>query len=523
MPPTISPRRCGWPARATRRAPPSWCFPELGLSSYAIEDLLLQDALLDQVEESIAKVVAASNKLFPVLIVGAPLRVAGRLYNTAIVIHRGVILGVVPKTYLPNYREFYEKRHFVSGANVIESTIKLAGQHGAVRHRHAVPLDRHGPRHLPCRDLRGHLGAGAAVEPCRTGGRGGAGQPVGQQHHHRQGRGAPPAVRQPVGARHRGLRLFGVRPRRIDDRSRLGRPCRDLRVRRPARRIAALREGLDHRARRRRSRPHPPGAAAQQRLRRLRAAGGRQGRALPQGRLRARRAAQQRRPRARRRALPLRAVRPGQAARQLLRGLQHPGPGPGAAPAVEPHPAGDHRRVGRPRFDAGADRDLPGDGPARPAAQEHAGLHAAGLRHLGQNPQERLAADEGAGRHGGRDRHQAGGPADAGRHRPSLRQGQEGLRRHLRERAGGPAHRLSVPPGQPARRHGGRHRRSLRAGAGLVHLRRRRSHVALQSQRLGLQDADPAPDPLRRRLGRRRPGDGRRSCTTSSTPRSRRS
>ncbi|HEY6716639.1 MAG TPA: NAD(+) synthase, partial [Reyranella sp.] len=104
-------------------------FPELGLSSYAIEDLLLQDALLDQVEKSIAEVVAASNKLFPVLIVGAPLRVAGRLYNTAIVIHRGVILGAVPKTYLPNYREFYEKRHFVSGANVIESTIKLAGQH----------------------------------------------------------------------------------------------------------------------------------------------------------------------------------------------------------------------------------------------------------------------------------------------------------------------------------------------------------------------------------------------------------
>ncbi len=103
-------------------------FPELGLSSYAIEDLLLQDALLDQVEKSIAAVVAASNKLFPVLIVGAPLRVASRLYNTAIVIHRGVILGVVPKTYLPNYREFYEKRHFVSGANTIESRLKLAGQ-----------------------------------------------------------------------------------------------------------------------------------------------------------------------------------------------------------------------------------------------------------------------------------------------------------------------------------------------------------------------------------------------------------
>ena len=86
-------------------------FPELGLSSYAIEDLLLQDALLDEVERSVAKVVEASRKLFPVLIVGAPLRVASRLYNTAVVIHRGKVLGVVPKIYLPNYREFYEKRH----------------------------------------------------------------------------------------------------------------------------------------------------------------------------------------------------------------------------------------------------------------------------------------------------------------------------------------------------------------------------------------------------------------------------
>ncbi|MFI5031709.1 MAG: NAD(+) synthase [Reyranellales bacterium] len=103
-------------------------FPELGLSSYAIEDLLLQDALLDQVERSVARVVEASKTLFPILVVGAPLRVTDRLYNTAIVIHRGRILGVVPKTYLPNYREFYEKRHFVSGANTITNEIVLAGQ-----------------------------------------------------------------------------------------------------------------------------------------------------------------------------------------------------------------------------------------------------------------------------------------------------------------------------------------------------------------------------------------------------------
>ncbi|MBS0538838.1 MAG: NAD(+) synthase [Proteobacteria bacterium] len=103
-------------------------FPELGLSSYAIDDLLQQDSLLDEVERAIADLVEASRKLNPVLIVGAPLRVAGRLYNTAVVLHRGTIVGVVPKTYLPNYREFYEKRHFVSGANVLESEIPLAGR-----------------------------------------------------------------------------------------------------------------------------------------------------------------------------------------------------------------------------------------------------------------------------------------------------------------------------------------------------------------------------------------------------------
>jgi len=103
-------------------------FPELGLSSYAIEDLLLQDALLDEVELSVAKVVEASKSLFPVLVVGAPLRVTDRLYNTAIAIHRGKILGVVPKTYLPNYGEFYEARQFCSGEEATVDTVALLDQ-----------------------------------------------------------------------------------------------------------------------------------------------------------------------------------------------------------------------------------------------------------------------------------------------------------------------------------------------------------------------------------------------------------
>jgi NAD+ synthase (glutamine-hydrolysing) len=103
-------------------------FPELGLSAYAIDDLLLQDALLDAVEAAVAKLALASRALYPVIVVGAPVRCEGRLYNAAIAIRGGEILGVVPKTYLPNYREFYERRHFTSGAGVRGRSIRLAGR-----------------------------------------------------------------------------------------------------------------------------------------------------------------------------------------------------------------------------------------------------------------------------------------------------------------------------------------------------------------------------------------------------------
>ena len=102
-------------------------FPELGLSSYALDDLLLQDALLDAAEDAVAAVREASRELAPVLLVGAPLRRNGRLYNTAVAISRGEILGVVPKTFLPNHREYYEKRWFASGAGTDGLAITVAG------------------------------------------------------------------------------------------------------------------------------------------------------------------------------------------------------------------------------------------------------------------------------------------------------------------------------------------------------------------------------------------------------------
>ena len=90
-------------------------FPELNLTSYAIDDLHLQTAQHRATEAAIAAVVAASAKLRPVLLVGAAIPRNGRLYNCAVVVARGRILGVVPKTFLPNYREYYEKRWFASG------------------------------------------------------------------------------------------------------------------------------------------------------------------------------------------------------------------------------------------------------------------------------------------------------------------------------------------------------------------------------------------------------------------------
>ncbi len=103
--------------------------PELGLSGYAIDDLLHQQVVLDAAEAALKTLCDASKDALPVVLVGAPLRWQGQLFNCAIALHRGRILGVVPKVYLPNYREFYEARHFASGVLVpAGSEIHVAGQ-----------------------------------------------------------------------------------------------------------------------------------------------------------------------------------------------------------------------------------------------------------------------------------------------------------------------------------------------------------------------------------------------------------
>lgn len=102
-------------------------FPELCLTGYAIDDLVMQDVVLDAARAAIDEVVAASRSLRTLLVVGAPLQLGARLYNCAVVIHRGAVLGVAPKTYLPTYREFYEARWYASGAGA-PATTTLSGE-----------------------------------------------------------------------------------------------------------------------------------------------------------------------------------------------------------------------------------------------------------------------------------------------------------------------------------------------------------------------------------------------------------
>lgn len=103
-------------------------FPELGISAYSNDDLFHQDTLLDASETAIRSLRDESQRLTPVLIVGVPLRLEGKLFNCAVVIYRGQVLGIVPKSYLPNYREFYEKRQFTSGGVVLGKDVMFLDQ-----------------------------------------------------------------------------------------------------------------------------------------------------------------------------------------------------------------------------------------------------------------------------------------------------------------------------------------------------------------------------------------------------------
>ena len=103
------------------------CLPEFALTGYTCSDLFLQDTLLRGAEDGLASILKASEGLNVVVLVGLPVRHNGKLYNCAAVLCNGELLGLVPKVHLPNYGEFYEKRHFIPGMREPEC-IELAGQ-----------------------------------------------------------------------------------------------------------------------------------------------------------------------------------------------------------------------------------------------------------------------------------------------------------------------------------------------------------------------------------------------------------
>ena len=103
-------------------------FPELGLCGYTVRDLVLDHHLLESCEAALERLLEASVERAPMAVVGMPVRVGGGVYNCAVAVQRGRVLGVVPKAYLPTYREFEEPRWFRPGTDVAPgSRCRIAG------------------------------------------------------------------------------------------------------------------------------------------------------------------------------------------------------------------------------------------------------------------------------------------------------------------------------------------------------------------------------------------------------------
>jgi NAD+ synthase (glutamine-hydrolysing) len=215
-------------------------YPELCLSSYMLDDLVMQSAFLDRVKTALGEVAEASRALAPVLVIGAPLMTQGQLYNCAVVIAGGEILGVVPKSFLPNYREFYEKRWYSHGRNVKGARSGLAAR----RCRSAwTCCSRARPFPISASTWKSARTCGARPRHRSKGALAGPRSaptfrpPTSSSASRTSGTCWP----QPFGAHLHGLCLFRRRARREHHRPCLGRAGLDLRTGRPAGRKRALR------------------------------------------------------------------------------------------------------------------------------------------------------------------------------------------------------------------------------------------------------------------------------------------
>ena len=511
-PPPTSPPRSRWRARRPRSRRCSRVFPELGLSAYSNEDLFQQDALLDASVAALRTLLEASQDVSLTFAVGLPLR-----HRRPPVQLRG---PAAP-------RQAARRR----AEDLPAELPRVLREDGSSRPARRPCRRRSGCSDRRCRsaraccsrrptcrlraahgDLRGRLGAAAAEHARGDGRRDRRRQPLGQRRHGRQGRLPAPAVRVAIGEVRRGLPVLGRRPRRVDDRPRLGRSRADLRERRASRRIDPLPArwaatssadiDLDH-LRQERMRWTTFGDCAQahraqlQDFRRVEfeldvpPTASRCGGASSASRTcrPIRRDATSAAPRSTTsRSTALRKRLAATGIKRVVLGIS--GGLDSTQAALVAVRAFD--RLGLPRKDI-LGYTLPGFGTSR---QTFENAHAL-MRSLGITPR--------------RDRHPAVGGTDAAAHRPPVRRRPAGPRRHVRKRAGRRAHLAPVPAREPQGRDRARHGRPVGTRARLHDLRRRRPHVALQRERVGPEDADPAPGPLADRDATVRCGHARRA------------
>ncbi len=485
-------------------------FPELGLSAYSNEDLFQQDALQEATLAALETVVQSSANWTPIVLVGSPLRVEDKLFNCAVVVYRGSVLGVVPKSYLPNYREFYEKRQFAAARDAIGSEMTLFGMrtpfgNDLIFDAENLPAFR---LHVEvCEDVWTPIPpstyaalAGATVLANLSA----SNITVAKADYRRQlcssqsakcmaaylysGAGPGESTTDLAWDGHGLIYADGAllaESERFAGEEQFVAADIDLErlVQDRSRMTACTDSATDHK----------------DQLRTLRHVAfdfERPGGEMPPLRKFYR--------------FPYVPSDPASLDERcyevyniqvhgLMKRLEATGIKRG------------DRRVGRAGFDAGAAGGSADDGPARAAAHEHPGVYHARLRHQPVHQKQCAPADDGSGGAGPRDRHPPVGAADVGGHWASVRRWRGGIRRDVRERAGKRAHVTPVPVSELPRRHGFGYGRFERTGVGLGDLRRGRSYVALQRQWICAQDAHPVLDPV---------GGGQRSVRTGDICRS---